>query len=124
MVARTSGAVQGDRFLIVLPLSFGSNTFVPTDTMPGWLQAFVKVNPISHLVSTVRALMLGGPYADRPGLDAGLDGGAAGGLRAAGPAGLPPAGLSGATGSRQEVSRDRVDALPRVGPVQRARPSA
>ena len=35
-------------FLLVLPLSFGSNTFVPTDTLPGWLQAFVKVNPISH----------------------------------------------------------------------------
>jgi oleandomycin transport system permease protein len=62
MVARTSGAVQGIGFLIVLPLSFGSNTFVPTDTMPGWLQAFVNVNPISHLVSTVRALMLGGSY--------------------------------------------------------------
>ena len=47
----------------MLPLSFGSNTFVPTATMPGWLQAFVNVNPISHLVSTVRALMIGGPYA-------------------------------------------------------------
>jgi oleandomycin transport system permease protein len=63
MVARTSGAVQGIGFLMVLPLSFGSNTFVATETMPGWLQAFVKVNPISHLVSTVRALMNGGPYA-------------------------------------------------------------
>ncbi|HEY0238187.1 MAG TPA: ABC transporter permease, partial [Friedmanniella sp.] len=63
MVARTSGAVQGIGFLLVLPLSFGSNTFVSTDTMPGWLQAFVKVNPISHLVSTIRALMTGGPYA-------------------------------------------------------------
>ena len=62
MVARTSGSVQAIGFLIVLPLSFGSNTFVPTDTMPGWLQAFVNVNPISHLVSTVRALMLGGSY--------------------------------------------------------------
>ena len=62
MIARTSGAVQGIGFLIVLPLSFGSNTFVPTETMPGWLQAFVNVNPISHLVSTVRTLMLGGSY--------------------------------------------------------------
>jgi oleandomycin transport system permease protein len=58
---RTSGAVQGVMFLLVLPLSFGSNTFVPTSTMPGWLQAFVKVNPISHLVGTVRSLLLGGP---------------------------------------------------------------
>ncbi|GAB2597393.1 ABC transporter permease [Microlunatus antarcticus] len=63
MIARTSGAVQGIGFLLVLPLSFGSNTFVATETMPGWLQAFVHVNPISHLVSTMRALMTGGPYA-------------------------------------------------------------
>jgi oleandomycin transport system permease protein len=63
MVARTPGSVQAIGFLLVLPLSFGSNTFVPTDTMPGWLQAFVKVNPISHLVSTVRALLNGGAYA-------------------------------------------------------------
>jgi oleandomycin transport system permease protein len=63
MVVRTPGAVQGVMFLLVLPLSFGSNTFVRTSTMPGWLQAFVNVNPISHLVSTVRGLMLGGPVA-------------------------------------------------------------
>lgn len=63
MIARTAGAVQGIMFLIVLPLSFGSNTFVSTSTMPGWLQAFVKVNPISHLVDTVRGLLLGGPVA-------------------------------------------------------------
>jgi oleandomycin transport system permease protein len=58
---RTPGAVQGVMFLLVLPLSFGSNTFVQTSTMPGWLQAFVKVNPISHLVGAVRGLFLGGP---------------------------------------------------------------
>ncbi len=63
MLVRTSGAVQGVMFLIVLPLSFGSNTFVNPATMPGWLQAFVKVNPISQLVSTVRGLMVGGPVA-------------------------------------------------------------
>jgi oleandomycin transport system permease protein len=61
MIARTSGAVQGIMFLIVLPLSFGSNVFVSTTTLPGWMQAFVKVNPISHLVAAVRGLMLGGP---------------------------------------------------------------
>ena len=63
MKARTSGSVQGIMFLMVLPLSFGSNTFVKTSTMPGWLQAFVKVNPISHLVGAVRGLMNGGPVA-------------------------------------------------------------
>jgi oleandomycin transport system permease protein len=61
MIARTSGAVQGIMFLLVLPLSFGSNVFVDVGTLPGWMQAFVKVNPISHLVGTVRGLVLGGP---------------------------------------------------------------
>jgi len=63
MKARTSGAVQGIMFLIVLPLTFGSNTFVNADTMPSWLQTFVNVNPISQLVTTVRGLMTGGPVA-------------------------------------------------------------
>jgi oleandomycin transport system permease protein len=63
MKARTSGAVQGIMFLIVLPLSFASNTFVNPDTMPSWLQTFVNVNPISQLVTTVRGLMIGGPVA-------------------------------------------------------------
>jgi oleandomycin transport system permease protein len=63
MTVRTSGAVQGVMFLLVLPLSFGSNVFVPTNSLPGWLQVFVNVNPISHLVSTFRGLVLGGPVA-------------------------------------------------------------
>jgi oleandomycin transport system permease protein len=63
MIARTSGSVQGIMFLIVLPLSFGSNVFVQTDTLPGWLQAFVKVNPLTQLVDASRGLMLGGPTA-------------------------------------------------------------
>jgi oleandomycin transport system permease protein len=67
MIARAPGAVQGIMFLLVLPLSFGSNTFVPTETLPGWLQAFVKVNPISQLVSAVRGLMTGGPVAGHVG---------------------------------------------------------
>jgi len=61
MVARTSGAVQGIMFLVVLPLSFGSSTFVPTHTMPGWLQAFVDVNPLTHLIGAERALLGGAP---------------------------------------------------------------
>ena len=43
-----------------MPLSFGSNVFVQTGTMPGWLQAFVKVNPMTHLVSAIRSLFTGG----------------------------------------------------------------
>jgi oleandomycin transport system permease protein len=67
MTVRTSGAVQGVMFLLIFPLSFGSNAFAPTSTMPGWLQAFVNVNPMSHLVSAVRGLLLGGPVATQVG---------------------------------------------------------
>jgi ABC-2 type transport system permease protein len=56
MIARTSSSVQGIAFLVLFPLTFLSNAFIPVKTLPGWLQAFVKVNPISHLVSAVREL--------------------------------------------------------------------
>jgi oleandomycin transport system permease protein len=63
MKVRSAGAVQGVMFLMVLPLSFGSNAFISAATMPGWLQAFVKVNPISNVVGAVRGLLVGGPVA-------------------------------------------------------------
>jgi ABC-2 type transport system permease protein len=56
-IARSAQAVQGISMMIMFPLSFMSNAFVKEDTMPGWLQAFVKVNPVSHVVSAVRDLM-------------------------------------------------------------------
>lgn len=56
MIARTASSVQGIAFLFLFPLSFLSNAFIPVNTLPGWLQAFVKANPISHLVSAVRDL--------------------------------------------------------------------
>ncbi|HTZ23682.1 MAG TPA: ABC transporter permease [Streptosporangiaceae bacterium] len=42
---------------VLMPLSFASNVFVQPRTMPGWLQAFVSINPISHVASATRALM-------------------------------------------------------------------
>jgi ABC transporter DrrB family efflux protein len=47
-------------FIWVFPLVFASSTYVPIETMPGWLQAFAKVNPVTPMVDTVRALFLGG----------------------------------------------------------------
>ena len=44
---------------ILFPLTFASNVFVDPGTMPGWVQAFVKVNPITHLTDASRALMHG-----------------------------------------------------------------
>ena len=42
--------------MIMFPLTFMSNAFVPADTLPGWLEAFVNVNPVSHVVTAVRDL--------------------------------------------------------------------
>lgn len=60
---RESGTVQGIGFLLMFPLTFGSNMFVPTESLPGWLQAWVKVNPVSHLTDAIRGLLVGGPVA-------------------------------------------------------------
>jgi ABC-2 type transport system permease protein len=55
-IARSATAVQGMSMLFLFPLTFLSNAFVPVTTLPGWLAAFVKVNPVSHLVSGTRDL--------------------------------------------------------------------
>jgi ABC-2 type transport system permease protein len=44
---------------ILFPLTFASNVFVDPATMPGWVQAFVKVNPVTHLTDASRGLMHG-----------------------------------------------------------------
>jgi ABC-2 type transport system permease protein len=56
-VARSAQAVQGISMMIMFPLTFLSNAFVPADTLPGWLEAFVNVNPVSHVVTAVRDLI-------------------------------------------------------------------
>ncbi|MGP4026375.1 ABC transporter permease [Actinomadura sp. 3N407] len=56
--------VQTVAFLGIFPLAFGTNMAVPADTMPGWLQAWVDVNPVSHAVDASRGLLTGGPVAD------------------------------------------------------------
>lgn len=60
LVIKNPRTVQGMSFLVMFPLTFGSNIFVPTDTLPGWLQAWVNINPVTYLVDATRGLMLGG----------------------------------------------------------------
>jgi ABC-2 type transport system permease protein len=59
LILRTPNSVMGTSMMVLFPLTFISNVFVVPTTMPGWLQAFVNVNPITHLVSAVRDLMAG-----------------------------------------------------------------
>jgi ABC-2 type transport system permease protein len=59
LVLRSAQAVSILSFAVQVPLSFASNVFVSPATLPGWLRAFVRVNPVSHLVTAERALMNG-----------------------------------------------------------------
>jgi oleandomycin transport system permease protein len=62
LIAPSPETVQGIAFIFIMPLVFGSSILVPnTGTFPGWLQAWVKVNPITHLADAVRGLTVGGP---------------------------------------------------------------
>lgn len=64
ILAKSPETVQTGGFILVLPLTFASSVFARPESMPGWLQAFVKVNPITHIVDASRALMHGGPVGD------------------------------------------------------------
>jgi ABC-2 type transport system permease protein len=59
LLLRSEKSVMGVSMMVIFPLTFLSNVFVDPSTMPGWLQAFVKVNPITHLVDAVRSQMAG-----------------------------------------------------------------
>jgi ABC-2 type transport system permease protein len=67
LVVRTPASLSGLSFIVQFPLMFASNVFVDPTTMPGWLRAFVTVNPVSLLVTTVRDLMHGTATADQIG---------------------------------------------------------
>jgi oleandomycin transport system permease protein len=67
LIAPSPETVQGISFIWTMPLVFGSSVLLAnTSTMPGWLQAWVKVNPVTHLADSVRALMTGGPVGSNP----------------------------------------------------------
>ena len=56
---QTPEMVMQASMTVMFPLTFASNVFVDPDTMPGWVQAFVKVNPISLLATAARDLVHG-----------------------------------------------------------------
>ena len=59
LILRTPNSVAGVSMMVMFPLTFVSNIFVDPKTMPGWMQAVVEVNPITHLATVVRGLMDG-----------------------------------------------------------------
>lgn len=59
LLMQSPGAVLSVTQAVLYPLSFFSNIFITPATLPGWLRAFVDVNPVTHLVTTARELMAG-----------------------------------------------------------------
>jgi ABC-2 type transport system permease protein len=72
LLMRAPNAVMNAGFMALFPITFLSNVFVEPDTLPGWLEAFVDVNPISHLVTASRGLMDGTVHADDIGVVLGV----------------------------------------------------
>jgi ABC-2 type transport system permease protein len=59
MKVKTPESVMTTSFLFLMPLTFASNIFVELGTMPPWLQALVRHNPVTHLTNASRGLMHG-----------------------------------------------------------------
>jgi ABC-2 type transport system permease protein len=55
-IGRSAQGVQGISLMIMFPLTFLSNAFVPTSSMPSWLEAFANVNPVSLVIKALRDL--------------------------------------------------------------------
>lgn len=62
LMVKNARSVQWIGSLIYFPVTFGSNILVKTQTLPGWMQAFVKGNPVTFLTEAERGLLLGHPY--------------------------------------------------------------
>lgn len=63
-VLRDETMVASLGFLLPFPLVFGTSMAAPAETMPGWLQRWTELNPVSHAIEACRGLLLGGPVAE------------------------------------------------------------
>lgn len=56
LLARSAESAQVFGFLVLFPLSFVSSALVPTNNMPGWMQAFTDWNPVSAVTTAIRTV--------------------------------------------------------------------
>jgi ABC transporter DrrB family efflux protein len=59
LTVRNSEAIQAAIYMVVFPMTLTSSVFLPTQTMPGWLQAFAEHQPITIVANALRGLTLG-----------------------------------------------------------------
>lgn len=61
LIVKSLEAAQWVGFVVIFPLTFISSAFVPTETMPSGLRAFAENQPLTHVIDTMRALLVGTP---------------------------------------------------------------
>jgi ABC-2 type transport system permease protein len=67
-IARSSQSVTSLSVMVLLPLTFVSNAFVPADSLPDWLKTLVNLNPVTHVVTALRDLLNNGAVTPAVGL--------------------------------------------------------
>ena len=63
-IALNSSSAEGAQalgFMVIFPLTFVSSAFVPPESMPGWVETFAELNPVSTVVDAARALLVDAP---------------------------------------------------------------
>ena len=63
MRLKEAESAQVAGLVLIFPLTFTSGAFSPITAMPGWLQAFARNQPFTHVVNAIRGLTQGGPVA-------------------------------------------------------------
>jgi len=109
VLVKSAQGVQLWGFLFMFPLVFGSDILTPTKTMPGWLQAFVNVNPVTYLTDAERALLNRRPCRHRRGALPAVGGRHLRGLRTARRRRLPPPHVTGCHRFRSGAGLNRAD---------------
>ena len=61
LMVKSLEAAQWVGFVIIFPLTFVSSAFTPTETMPAALRAFAENQPLTHVIDTMRSLLVGTP---------------------------------------------------------------
>ncbi len=64
LTASSAEAAQAIGFMAIFPLTFASSSFVPVESMPGWLEAFAEVNPFTTMTDAMRSLWVDTPAGD------------------------------------------------------------
>jgi oleandomycin transport system permease protein len=60
LIIKETAVVQSIVALSIFPLAFGTDMVAPTETLPNWVQAWVKINPVETTMAACRGLLIGG----------------------------------------------------------------